>query len=61
MIAPGLPRIAQAYNITNPTVAALTLSIFVLGYVSECAVITLISFSTNVELGNRPAFYQPTF
>ncbi|CAE6453674.1 unnamed protein product, partial [Rhizoctonia solani] len=33
MIAPGLPEIAHAFHITNSTVAALTLSIFVLAYV----------------------------
>ncbi|CAE6390499.1 unnamed protein product [Rhizoctonia solani] len=32
MIAPGLPEIAQAFGITNSTVAALTLSIFILAY-----------------------------
>ncbi|QRW24297.1 major facilitator superfamily transporter [Rhizoctonia solani] len=32
MIAPGLPEIAHAFGITNSTVAALTLSIFILAY-----------------------------
>ena len=32
MMAPGLPEIATKYGITNPTVVALTLSIFLLAY-----------------------------
>ena len=32
MIAPGLPEIALKYNITNATVVALTLSIFLLSF-----------------------------
>ncbi|KAJ1305705.1 hypothetical protein OPQ81_010440 [Rhizoctonia solani] len=32
MIAPGLPEIAHAFGITNSTIAALTLSIFILAY-----------------------------
>ncbi|KXN89321.1 hypothetical protein AN958_05819 [Leucoagaricus sp. SymC.cos] len=32
MIAPGLPDVALKYEITNPTVVALTLSIFLLSY-----------------------------
>ncbi|TFK38130.1 multidrug resistance protein 4 [Crucibulum laeve] len=32
MMAPGLPEIALKYNITNPTVTALTLSIFLLSF-----------------------------
>ncbi|KAK2461306.1 hypothetical protein APHAL10511_006833 [Amanita phalloides] len=32
MLAPGLPEIATKYQITNPTVVALTLSIFLLSY-----------------------------
>jgi hypothetical protein len=33
MIAPGLPEIARSFGITNSTVAALTLSVFILAYV----------------------------
>ena len=32
MMAPGLPEIAQKYSITNETVVALTLSIFLLTF-----------------------------
>lgn len=32
MMAPGLPSIAEHYHITNPTVLALTLSIFLLAF-----------------------------
>ena len=32
MMAPGLPEIAIKYGITNATVVALTLSIFLLAY-----------------------------
>ena len=32
MMAPGLPEIATSYGITNSTVLALTLSIFLLAY-----------------------------
>lgn len=32
MMAPGLPNVAQQYGITNPTIIALTLSIFLLSF-----------------------------
>ncbi|KAG9100762.1 hypothetical protein FRC06_003760 [Ceratobasidium sp. 370] len=32
MMAPGLPEIAQGFHITNPTIVALSLSIFLLAY-----------------------------
>lgn len=32
MMAPGLPEVAAKYNITNPTVIALTLSIFLITF-----------------------------
>src|SRR5882757_5024812 len=32
MMAPGLPDIALKYNITNPTITAMTLSIFLLSF-----------------------------
>ncbi len=32
MMAPGLPEVAAKYNITNPTVVALTLSIFLISF-----------------------------
>ncbi|KAG8790529.1 hypothetical protein FRC12_011672 [Ceratobasidium sp. 428] len=32
MMAPGLPEVAEGFHITNPTVIALTLSIFLLAY-----------------------------
>ena len=32
MMAPGLPDLALKYDITNPTVLALTLSIFLLSF-----------------------------
>jgi MFS family permease len=31
-MAPGLPDVAKKFNITNPTIAALTLSIFLLSF-----------------------------
>ncbi|CAE6422738.1 unnamed protein product [Rhizoctonia solani] len=43
MIAPGLPEIAHAFHITNSTVAALTLSIFVLAYAIGPLFITPLS------------------
>lgn len=32
MMAPGIPQVAEKYGITNPTVIALTLSIFLLSF-----------------------------
>lgn len=32
MMAPGLPQVAEKYDITNPTILALTLSIFLISY-----------------------------
>lgn len=32
MMAPGLPEVAAKYNITNPTVIALTLSIYLITF-----------------------------
>lgn len=32
MMAPGLPNVAMKYQITNPTIIALTLSIFLLSF-----------------------------
>ncbi|KAF9525091.1 multidrug resistance protein 4 [Crepidotus variabilis] len=32
MMAPGLPEVAQKYNITNPTILALTLSVFLISF-----------------------------
>ncbi|KAG8685116.1 hypothetical protein FRC11_011100 [Ceratobasidium sp. 423] len=43
MIAPGLPEIAHAFGITNSTVAALTLSIFILAYAIGPLFITPLS------------------
>lgn len=58
MIAPGLPEIARAFGVTNPTVAALTLSIFVLAYVRNRFIILSI-FRLTFMLGHWSAFHQP--
>jgi len=41
MMAPGLPEIAIKYGITNPSVVALTLSIFLLAFALGVGVILL--------------------
>ncbi|CEL54077.1 putative transporter C1529,01 OS=Schizosaccharomyces pombe (strain 972 / ATCC 24843) GN=SPCC1529.01 PE=3 SV=2 [Rhizoctonia solani AG-1 IB] len=43
MIAPGLPEIARSFGITNSTVAALTLSVFILAYAIGPLFITPLS------------------
>ena len=42
MMAPGLPEIATKYEITNATVLALTLSIFLLAYALGVGIILLL-------------------
>jgi len=42
-MAPGLPEIAQHYGITNPTIVALTLSIFLLAFALGPLVIAPLS------------------
>lgn len=59
MMAPGLPEIAHAFNITNPTIAALTLSIFLLAYVSALSYCTILPSDSILGIGasyNKPAF-----
>ena len=41
MMAPGLPEVATKYGITNPSVVALTLSIYVLAVAIGVGVIWL--------------------
>ena len=44
MMAPGIPQVAEKYGITNPTVIALTLSIFLLSFAIGVRIAILCPF-----------------
>ena len=66
-MAPGIPEVAMKYGITNPTIIALTLSIFLLSFAfgvnSRLPFLTVCNLRNflfyilnNTALGPRPSF-----
>jgi hypothetical protein len=55
-MAPGLPEIATQYGITNPTVTALTLSIFLVSFGIGVRVISLYPHRLLTRLTIAPCF-----